>query len=64
MTTPPVVRTAARAVLQEISLRDCFFFGGLALAGAGGAQLSPPWTLIGVGAVLVLKASWPARGAP
>lgn len=62
MTTPPVVRTAARAVLQEITVRDCFFFGGLVLAGVGGAQLSTPWTLVGVGAVLVLKASWPTQG--
>jgi hypothetical protein len=52
------VRQRARAGLQLLDprphLRDAHVYGGLALAAAGGWELSPPWTKLGVGVVLML----------
>jgi hypothetical protein len=45
---PPVVRLARR-VADAIDARDVFVFGGLLVAAAGGWQLSPPCTLVGLG---------------
>lgn len=43
-----------RPKLPDLSLRDAHVYGGLALATAAGAQVSPEWALIGLGVVLAL----------
>ncbi len=43
-----------RRIADVLELRDVVFFGGLAIAGAGGAMLSVPWTLIAIGALLAI----------
>lgn len=50
------VSSAARAAWDAVDARDMHFYGGLLLAGAGGAQISMRWTLIAIGAVLVAHA--------
>lgn len=40
---------------------DAHFYGGLVLAAAGGAQLSVAWTLVAVGAVLMIV-GWMSSG--
>jgi hypothetical protein len=44
-----VARVIARI---DLDVNDGFFFAGLMLAGAGGAMVSLPWTLIAIGTVL------------
>lgn len=44
---------------DRFDIRDAFFFGGIVVAGIGGAMISWPWTLIVIGAVLALKAFGP-----
>lgn len=46
-------RRALRWVVSLFDARDLHFYGGLALAFAGGLQLHPGWTMIATGAVLV-----------
>jgi len=54
------IPTAAGEVLRRawdaVDARDLQFYGGLALAGAGGTRISGPWTCVAIGAVLVLHA--------
>lgn len=44
---------------QKFDIRDLFFFGGLAVAGAGGVMISVSWTLVVLGSVLAMKAHGP-----
>lgn len=48
-----VVRTVASAVVASVDLRDLHVYGGLALGTWGGWQVSPPWTAVAVGSVLL-----------
>jgi hypothetical protein len=52
---------AARALLSRIELRDLAFVAGVAAIVVGGFQISRPWTLVTVGAFLVLVAVAPWR---
>lgn len=50
-----MIRTMARHAKHastHLDFNDRFFFAGLAIACAGGAMLSVPWTLVVIGAVL------------
>lgn len=40
---------------------DGHIYGGLGLAAVGGWQLSPPWTLVAIGAALVLLGVFGSR---
>ena len=40
--------------LRELDNRDIHVYGGLAIAGVGGLFLSPAWTCIVIGGVLVV----------
>lgn len=53
MTTP------AKEPERLFDSQDAFFFGGLAIAGAGGAMISIAWTLVIAGIVLALKGFGP-----
>lgn len=46
------LRLARLIARLDLDMNDGFFFAGLALAGAGGAMVSLPWTLIAIGTVL------------
>jgi hypothetical protein len=48
------MRAAVQLLDPRPHLRDAHVYGGLALAAAGGWELSPAWTKLGVGLVLVL----------
>lgn len=39
--------------VPEITMRDAHAYGGLALATVGGWQLSPTWTCVSVGLILL-----------
>jgi len=53
-----------RLRIPEISLRDVHIYGGLALATAGGWQVSPALTVITLGLVLAMLGIFaPRRGA-
>ena len=51
-TVQAVGSAAGHAIRNTIDLRDVHVYGGLGLATWGGWQVSPPWTLVIVGAVL------------
>lgn len=46
----------SRGIWDAVDARDVQFYGGLMLAGMGGWRLSPAWSCVAVGAVLVLHA--------
>lgn len=48
-----LVRRATDAI-ASIGLREWHFYGGLAIAAAGGAQISVACTLVAVGSVIAL----------
>jgi hypothetical protein len=50
---------ALRAAAAVFDIRDAFFFGGLAIAGCGGAAISWRWTLVILGAIIALKGYGP-----
>ncbi len=43
-------------IFDYINSRDIHFYGGLLVAGGGGAQISLPWTLVIIGGSLALYA--------
>jgi uncharacterized membrane protein len=49
----------ARMLTRPDVLVDLHIYGGLAVAGWGGWQLSPPWTAVALGLLLVALALWP-----
>jgi len=49
--------------LPEISFRDVHAYGGLALAFYGGWQLSPPWTCVAAGLILLAMGIFLQKGA-
>ena len=46
-------RRALGWIVSAFDARDLHFYGGLALAFAGGCTLHPGWTMIGTGVVLI-----------
>lgn len=46
-----------------IDLRDCHIYGGLAIAAAGGWQLSPAWTSVALGLALAVMGIFAPRRA-
>lgn len=57
--TPSRSARIRAAAAKAFDIRDAFFFGGLAIAGAGGAAISLPWTLVAIGTVIAIKGYGP-----
>jgi hypothetical protein len=55
-----IARRVLRAAAQ-LGPRELHFYVGLCLAGAGGAFVSPRWTLISIGAALSAVGYWGTR---
>ena len=52
-----------RGLRPDVTLRDVHAYGGLAIAGFGGWQLSPAWTCVVVGGVLLVMGLFLQRKA-